>query len=142
MTDPGGLVDKIGAPPAQDLIGALGEHHPVSHCLDEAGEVVVINHLRVAESPGGLPEKAADPVAVPDHLIFELALGEQEGQGMVVGLVDELHAAGLRQGDKALQDVRPVHLQLVQQYARDRIGYPEIALNFLIRSSITVLAGR
>ena len=62
------------------------------------------------------------------HLVDELRLGGQGGQGVVVCLAEELHAAGLGQLAEALDHFGSVAVELLQDRTGDGEGQLEFAL--------------
>ena len=104
-------VHQVGAPPAEDLFGPLGEDRLVAHLFHRRREGVAVDQLRVAEGPALLPEEGTDPLPVAEDLLPELPRREEEGEGVAVGLVEELDASRSGQALKALQDIRPVPFQ-------------------------------
>src|SRR5262249_199538 len=98
------------------------------HAGDEVRQIVVVDHLTVAEDPRRLPEKFLDLPRVHRHLLGELLAAIEEAERMVVRLAEELAAPGFGQ---ALEDVDHVRAELgplVQADARDGIRDFEPAL--------------
>jgi hypothetical protein len=86
-------VYQVGAPPAKDFFGPLGEDRPVAHLFYRRREGVAVDQLRVAEGPALLPEQATDPLPVAEDLLPELPRRGEECEGVAVGLVEKLDAS-------------------------------------------------
>ena len=63
-----------------------------------------------------------------EHLVGELLLGDQGSQGMVVGLAEELHTAGLGELAEALDDLGGIAVELLQDRTGDGEGQLEFPL--------------
>ena len=74
------------------------------------------------------PEQVLDGLLVLEHLVGELGLGSEGRQGVVIGLAQELHAAGLGQGAEAVDHVRREALELLQGGTGDGERHLELAL--------------
>jgi hypothetical protein len=72
----------------------------------------------------------------------ELVLGVEEGEGVVVGLADELAAAGVGELFEEVDDVGAPGLELVEADAGDGVGDAEVALVARTRSRMSAVAGR
>ena len=122
------VVDIVRALPAHDVAGALGQHRIEAEFVDHRADVVGIDQLGVAEGRGRESEILLHGRLVLLHLVDELRLGDQGGQGMVVCLAEELHVAGLGQLAEALDDFGGVAVELLQDRTGDGEGQLELAL--------------
>jgi hypothetical protein len=95
---------------------------------DEVGEVVVVDQLRVAEDARFLAEEFLDALAVKFDLGAEFFAGVEEGEGVVIGFVEELDAAGLVQFMETVEDFGSGFGELFEGDAGDREGDAEAAV--------------
>ena len=101
------------------MAGAFGEHGLESEVIDLAGDGVGVDELGVAEGHGLHAEVLLDGLLVLLHLMDELGRGGEGGQGVVVGLAEELHLAGGRQFLEAVKHLRGVAVELLERGAGD-----------------------
>ena len=112
---------------ADDAVEA-GVARGVFHLGDVLGEFVVVDELGVAEEGGCLAEEVLDLPGVHVNLAVELVAGVDEGEGVVVGLADELAAAGVGELFEEVDDIGAPGLELVEADAGDGVGDAEVAL--------------
>ena len=113
------------------MAGTLGEHGVISHSVHEFSDMVGVDELGVPEGHRGHAEVTLDGLLVPEHLMLEL---ERVGQGcerVVVGLAEELHAAGLCQLTEAVDDLGSVPVELLEGGTGDGEGHPELTVALL-----------
>ena len=121
-------VDEVRALPAHDVAGALGEHRLEAEAVHAFADGVGVDELGVAEGGRRDAEQVLDGLLVLHHLVGELGLGGKGRQGVVIGLAQELHAAGRGQGAEAVNHVRGEALELLQGGAGDGERHLELAL--------------
>ena len=125
------VIDVVGRLPAHDVAGTLGEDGVETHLVHLRAYAVGIDELGVAESLGLHAEVFLDGGLVLEHLMLELGLGRKGCERMVIGLAEELHAAGLGQCAEAVDDLRSVAVELLERRTSDGEGDLELALLLL-----------
>ena len=121
-----GLVQVVGAAPAQHLIRALGQHGLEAEFGHSGGEVVVVHAFRMLEGHGLDAEELFQAGRLCLHLAVKLLAGVEKGQGMRRGFGHKFHAARLRQGRKAIKHFRNVLLKEVKGCARNGEGHAKV----------------
>ena len=121
-------VHEVRALPAHDVAGALGEHRLEAEVVHAFANGVGVDELGVAEGGRGDTEQVLDGLLVLHHLVGELGLGGEGGQGMVIRLAEELDAARRGQGAEAVDHVRGEALELLQGGTGDGERHLELAL--------------
>src|SRR5262245_22699055 len=81
----------------EDVVRAFGEDRVVAHVADEVRQVVVVDQLRVAENARLLAEILLDLLAMQIDLRPEFFARVEEGERVIVRLIEEFDATGLRQ---------------------------------------------
>lgn len=110
----GGAVDEVGGAEAEDVVGTFGEEAVVAHVADEVGEVVVVDEFGVAEDARFLAEELFDFGAVEFDLGAEFVAGVEEGEGVVVGFVEEFDVAGVGELFEVFDDFWGVFFELFE----------------------------
>jgi len=124
------LIDKIGTPPAHDLIRPLGENDLISHFFYDLCKFIVIDKLRIAKCYRGLTKEGTDPLFVQGDLFPEFPPGEKESKGMTRGLAEEFNTSRLGETFEAIQDIHPIFFKLIENHTAHGKGDPELTLIF------------
>jgi hypothetical protein len=131
----GSHVGVVGGAEAEDAVDTFAEDAGeaagsvwVFHVGDEVGEFVVVDEFGVAEDAGCDPEELFDLGRVHVDLLDKLTLGINEGEGVAVGLADELAAAGVGELLEEVDDIGAELLKLFEGDAGDGVGDAEVAL--------------
>ena len=111
----GGIVDIVRRLPAQDVLGALGNHALVAHAGHHGGNIVVIDKLSVAQHLGMLAKELVNLLLVSLDLCHKLLGVLQRSQRMGIGLAQELHAAGGGEFFHRVDELGHILLKLLQR---------------------------
>ena len=93
----------------------FGEHGLEAKVIDILSDAVGVDEFRVAESLRSDTEILLDRRLVLEDLMFELLPGRQRSERMVLGLAEELHAAGISKRLETLGNLRSVTLELLER---------------------------
>ena len=130
-----GAIDIRRGAVAQVRVGAFadGAEEPwvavfVFDFREGAGQGVGVDEFGISEDSWGLAEVLLDEVGVHVELVAELVLGIEETQRVVVGLGDELDAAGVCELLEEVEDIGGELFPLLDDGACDGVGDAEVAL--------------
>ena len=115
----------VRALPTHDVAGALGKHRLEAQLIDLPADAVGIDELGVPERFRRLAEELLHQGLVFEHLVAEFGLRSQRGQGVVIGLGQEFHAAGIGQGAERINHFGGIALKLLQHAAGERKSHLE-----------------
>ena len=121
------MVKLLGRAAGEDIIPAFGEDSAEAEGGRFQGEIVVVDKLGVAEDLRVQVEKAVDGLAVEVHLGAKFIGRIEGGEGVVVGLREELDIAGGGEPLEERQDVGGVAFELFEGGAGDGEGDAELA---------------
>ena len=110
------------------MAGAFGKHRLEPQAIDHFADGVGVDELGVAERGGRDAEQVLDGLLVLEHLVGELGLGGEGGQGMVISLAEEFHAARGGQGPEGVDYLGGEALELLQGGTGDGEGHLELSL--------------
>ena len=121
-------VDEIRAFPAEDVLGAFGEHRTEPHIGDHFADRVRVDQFRVAERARPRAELLHDRVGVHLNLLGELVTVDQRGERVRVGFAEEFDAARLGQRTETVEDFGGIDAELLDGESRLRETDAEFAL--------------
>ncbi len=121
-------IDEVGALPTQNVLGALGQHHPIAHLGHGGADGVGVDELGVAEHGGLDAEQALGQVGVLFDLLLELRHRRERSERMGIGLSQEFHAAGVGERLETVDHLRGIAFELLDGDARDGEGHLEGAV--------------
>jgi hypothetical protein len=92
-----GAVNKIGAAKSQNMVCAFADYSvKAAHRLNQNGQVVIVYKLGIPENAGRLAKQVFHRLDVLIYLVDKFPAGIQEAQAVIIGLGQELDAAGAR----------------------------------------------
>ena len=119
---------------------------------DDVAQLVVVDELRIPKDHRGEAEFALHELPVHPDLFDELlpadivVIRTGKGEGVVVGLAEELDAPTLGQSAERIEDLRGVEAELLDSRPGDREGHPKLPLVLidkfqeeLVRGQVTLL---
>ena len=111
------------------MLSALGDNPFVAHCCHLAGDLIGVDELGIAEDARALDtEELAYLRLLHAYLIPELYGIIERGDGVRIGLSDELHAPCGSEFLEAIDQCRLVVLHLLKSQPRDREAYTEVGV--------------
>src|SRR5581483_12363283 len=97
------LIDVCRRAPVQHMLGTLRQRRLEAHLVDNGGDGVAHNELRIAEHAGALIEKGPYERPMPRNLRGELVGIGERSETVIVGLAQQLDTTSRDQRAEALE---------------------------------------